>query len=171
MHGQGDHRYDNVRIGLNARLDTLQAAILIEKLAVFDEEIERRNAAADTYAANLAGLVATPTLAPATTSVWAQYTIRVPEAIGRDRLAAGLKELGVPTAIYYPIPLSQQTAYKHFPTAPGGTPVSDRLAADVLSLPMHADLDAPTLTRVTDAVAQCVRELSGKVQASASSSA
>ena len=113
QHGQGVDKYDNVRIGLNGRLDTLQAAILLEKLRIFPEEIERRNRIADRYNTALAGVARVPRLSERTTAVWAQYTSAVP-AGRRDPLAAGLKARGVPTAIYYPVPVHRQTAYRAF---------------------------------------------------------
>jgi dTDP-4-amino-4,6-dideoxygalactose transaminase len=150
MHGQGSDRYDNIRIGLASRLDTIQAAILIEKLKIFPDEIEARDRVARRYSEGLAGIAITPTLPAGSTSVWAQYTIRVAGG-RRDKLAAALKAEGIPTAIYYPIPLHRQQAYKHYPVGEGGVAVSDRLAAEVISLPMHAYLDAPTQDRIIDA--------------------
>ncbi len=150
MHGQGTDRYDNVRIGLASRLDTVQAAILIEKLKIFPDEIEARNRIARRYSEALGDIAIVPTVPPGSTSVWAQYTIRVAGG-RRDRLTAALKAEGIPTAIYYPIPLHRQQAYKHFPVGEGGVAVSDRLAAEVVSLPMHAYLDAPTQDRIIDA--------------------
>jgi len=151
MHGQGSDRYDNVRIGLASRLDTIQAAILSEKLKIFPDEIEARNRVARRYSEALGDVVIVPQVPPGSTSVWAQYTIRV-AAGGRDKLAAALKAEGIPTAIYYPIPLHRQQAYKHFPVGEGGVAVSDRLASEVISLPMHAYLDEPTQNRIIDAV-------------------
>jgi dTDP-4-amino-4,6-dideoxygalactose transaminase len=150
MHGQGSDRYDNIRIGLASRLDTIQAAILSEKLKVFPDEIEARNRIARRYAEALADIVVVPRVPPGSTSVWAQYTIRVAGG-RRDRLAAALKAEGIPTAIYYPIPLHRQQAYKHFPVGEGGVAVSDQLAGEVISLPMHAYLDEPTQGRIIDA--------------------
>jgi dTDP-4-amino-4,6-dideoxygalactose transaminase len=150
MHGQGSDRYDNIRIGLASRLDTIQAAILIEKLKIFPDEIEARNRIARRYAEGLGDIVIVPKVPPGSTSVWAQYTIRVAGG-RRDKLAAALKAEGIPTAIYYPIPLHRQQAYKHYPVGEGGVAVSDRLAAEVISLPMHAYLDAPTQDRIIDA--------------------
>jgi dTDP-4-amino-4,6-dideoxygalactose transaminase len=150
MHGQGSDRYDNVRIGLASRLDTMQAAILIEKLKIFPDEIEARDRVARRYSDGLAGAAITPTVPAGSMSVWAQYTIRVPGG-RRDGLAAALKAEGIPTAIYYPIPLHRQQAYKHYPVGEGGVAVSDKLAAEVISLPMHAYLDAPTQDRIIDA--------------------
>lgn len=151
VHGQGSDKYDNVRIGVNGRLDTLQAAILIEKLKIFPDEITARNRVAERYAAGLRDVVAVPEVPSATKSVWAQYTIRVPGG-QRDRLAADLKAQGIPTAVYYLKPLHLQTAYKHFPVAANGLPVSERLAGEVLSLPMHPYLDAPVQDRIIEAV-------------------
>jgi dTDP-4-amino-4,6-dideoxygalactose transaminase len=150
MHGQGSDRYDNVRIGLASRLDTIQAAILIEKLKIFPDEIEARNRIARHYSEALGDIVIVPKLPPGSTSVWAQYTIRIAGG-RRDRLAAALKAEGIPTAIYYPIPLHRQEAYKRYPVGEGGAAVSDRLAAEVVSLPMHAYLDAPMQDRIIDA--------------------
>ncbi len=150
MHGQGSDRYDNIRIGLASRLDTIQAAILIEKLKIFPDEIETRNRIARRYSEALRDLVIVPKVPPGSTSVWAQYTIRVAGG-RRDKLAAALKAEGIPTAIYYPIPLHRQQAYKHYPVGEGGVTVSDRLAGEVISLPMHAYLDAPTQDRIIDA--------------------
>ena len=143
-------KYDNVRIGLASRLDTIQAAMLIEKLKIFPDEIDARDRVARRYAEGLADVAIVPTVPAGSTSVWAQYTIRVAGG-RRDRLAAALKAEGIPTAIYYPIPLHRQQAYKHYPVGEGGVAVSDRLAAEVISLPMHAYLDAPTQDRVIDA--------------------
>ena len=156
VHGQGTDKYDNVRIGLTARLDTMQAAILIEKLKIFDDEISARNKVADRYARGLGNIVTVPRLASGCSSVWAQYTIRLPKGVDRDGFAAALKEQGIPTAIYYPKSMHQQTAYRHFPVADGGLPVSELLSADVISLPMHAYLDEATQDRVIAAVRDAV---------------
>src|SRR5215475_11233865 len=152
VHGQGSDKYDNVRIGLTARLDTIQAAILIEKLKIFDDEIAARNTVAERYSRGLGNVVTVPHLAAGCTSVWAQYTIRLPEGTDRDGFAGALKAQGVPTAIYYPKSMHQQTAYRDFPVADNGLPISERLSADVISLPMHAYLDEPTQDRVIAAV-------------------
>src|ERR1700761_4867187 len=152
VHGQGSDKYDNVRLGLTGRLDTVQAAVLLEKLKIFDEEITARNKVAQRYAQGLGNVVAVPHLASGCSSVWAQYTIRLPEGTNRDGFAAALKAQGVPTAIYYPKSMHQQTAYRDFPVAEGGLPVSEALSSDVISLPMHAYLDEPTQERVIKAV-------------------
>lgn len=152
VHGQGADKYDNVRLGLTARLDTIQAAILIEKLKIFDDEIAARQRVADRYAQGLADVVTVPMVAPFGNSTWAQYTIRLPAGTDRDAFAASLKAKGVPTAVYYVKSMHQQTAYRHYPAADGGLPVSEKLSTEVISLPMHAYLDAPTQQRVIDAV-------------------
>ncbi|HET7491128.1 MAG TPA: DegT/DnrJ/EryC1/StrS family aminotransferase [Bradyrhizobium sp.] len=152
VHGQGFDKYDNVRLGLTARLDTVQAAVLLEKLKIFDDEIAARNKLADRYARALGNIVTIPRVASAATSVWAQYTIRLPGGIDRNEFASGLKAQGIPTAIYYPRSMHQQTAYRHFPVADGGLPISERLSSEVISLPMHAYLDESTQDRVIAAV-------------------
>src|SRR6185437_13123859 len=151
VHGHGSDKYDNVRIGLTSRLDTMQAAILIEKLKIFDDEIAARGRIARRYAEGLGDVVTVPKEPAGYTSVWAQYTIRVSGG-RRDALAAALRAEGIPTAIYYPIPLHRQQAYKHYPVGQGGVAVSERLAGEVISLPMHAYLDTPTQDRIMAAV-------------------
>ena len=155
VHGQGTDKYDNVRVGMNGRLDTLQAAILIEKLAIFDDEIVARNRIAQTYNDGLGDVAVVPTVLDGCVSTWAQYTIR---ARGKDRGAvlASLKDRGVPTAVYYPKPLHRQTAYRHFPVAGNGLPVSDRVAQDVFSLPMHAYLEADDQAYIIESVREAL---------------
>jgi dTDP-4-amino-4,6-dideoxygalactose transaminase len=140
VHGQGSDKYDNINIGINGRLDTLQAAVLLEKLRVFPDEIDRRQQVAERYGVALADVAIVPKVPPDLTSVWAQYTIRVPPQ-RRDALIAALDEQGVPTAIYYPRPLHRQTAYRGYPIAGNGLPVSERIADEVISLPMHPYLE------------------------------
>jgi dTDP-4-amino-4,6-dideoxygalactose transaminase len=142
-HGQGTDKYDNTRIGINGRLDTIQAAILIEKLKIFADEIEKRQVIARRYNDGLKDVATVPRVMDDCVSTWAQYTIKIGKG-RRDAVAAALKERGIPTAIYYPKPLHQQTAYKHYPSAGNGLPVSDVIAQEVLSLPMHPYL-APDL--------------------------
>lgn len=151
VHGGGSDKYDNVRLGLTARLDTVQAAVLIEKLKIFPDEIEARNRAAARYSAALADVAIVPAVPEDYLSVWAQYTLRLKPG-QREDFAKALAAEGVPTAIYYPKPLHRQTAYRHYPVADGGLPVTDRLAEEVISLPMHAYLDAATQDRIIGAV-------------------
>ena len=157
VHGQGSDKYDNVRIGLASRLDTMQAAILIEKLKIFPDEIDARNATARRYNEGLSDVAIVPAVPPGMTSVWAQYTIRV-QGGRRDALAAELKAERIPTAIYYPIPLHRQQAYKQYPVGKGGVAVSDQLADEVISLPMHAYLDASTQDRIIDATRRALKK-------------
>jgi len=157
MHGQGSDRYDNVRIGLASRLDTIQAAILSEKLKIFQDEIDARNKTANRYSEALKDIVTVPVVPAGSISVWAQYTIRVASG-GREAFGAALKAEGVPTAIYYPIPLHRQQAYRHYPVGKGGVAVSERLAAEVISLPMHAYLDAATQDRIIDATRRALKD-------------
>jgi dTDP-4-amino-4,6-dideoxygalactose transaminase len=151
IHGQGADKYDNVRIGINGRLDTIQAAVLIEKLDIFADELAAREAIARRYDAALRELAIVPRLPEGLTSVWALYTIRLP-AGARDRVMAALAAQGIPTGVYYPKPLHRQDAYRHYPVAGNGLPVTDRLADEVLSLPMHAYLDEATQDRIVAAL-------------------
>ncbi len=134
-----DPKYLNVRIGMNSRMDTIQAAVLLEKLKIFEDEIAARNRVADRYAQGLGDIVKTPTVQAGGVSVWAQYTIEVPKDVqgGRDDLGPALREHGVPTAVYYPIPIHKQGVYSGYPVAPGGLPVTQAKAGKVISLPMH----------------------------------
>jgi dTDP-4-amino-4,6-dideoxygalactose transaminase len=153
VHGQGSDKYENVRIGVNGRLDTMQAAVLIEKLKIFPDEIETRERVARRYNDLLGDVAIVPELADGNTSVWAQYTLRIPDG-DRAAFQAALKAQGVPTAIYYPKPLHRQTAYKAYPSAGNGLPVSERLSAEVVSLPMHPYLTEEVQDRVVAAVRQ-----------------
>jgi dTDP-4-amino-4,6-dideoxygalactose transaminase len=153
IHGQGTEKYENVRIGVNSRLDTIQAAILIEKLKIFPEEIGLREKVARRYNELLgrSNRIRVPHVIEGAQSTWAQYTIQVED---RDRLQSDLKAKGIPTAVYYPIPLSVQRGYSHFPSAP--IPVSEKLSKTVISLPMHPYLDAETQDRIVEAVLESV---------------
>lgn len=157
VHGEGVDKYDCVRIGMTGRLDSIQAAILLEKLKIFPDEILARDRVAARYGAGLADVATVPRVGNQSTSVWAQYTIRLAPG-RRDRLAAALKAQGIPTAIYYAKPLHRQQAYRGFPLADGGVPVSERLAEEVISLPMHAYLEASVQDRIIDAVRDALAE-------------
>lgn len=153
VHGKGSHKYYNERIGMNSRLDTLQAAILIEKLAVYGDEIEKRQAVAARYNAGLSNRFETPYIPEGLKSIWAQYTLKTASSAEREALQQRAKEAGVPTVIYYPVPLHRQNAYKDFPSDPSGLPVSDDLASRVVSLPMHPYLETATQEKIIAAVA------------------
>ncbi|HQF31661.1 MAG TPA: DegT/DnrJ/EryC1/StrS family aminotransferase, partial [Hyphomicrobiales bacterium] len=153
FHGKGRDKYDNVRLGLNSRLDTLQAAILIEKLAIFAEEIEARNRIAARYSAALADVATVPVIPESYGSAWAQYTLRTER---RDAVAAACQAAGVPTAVYYPIPLHRQTGYRDIASAVRPMPVSETAAAEVISLPMHPYLGTADQDRVIAAVRSAI---------------
>jgi UDP-2-acetamido-2-deoxy-ribo-hexuluronate aminotransferase len=140
-----DPKYLNMRIGMNSRLDTIQAAILLEKLAVFPWEIEARNRVAARYSERLAGAAKVPFVIEGCISTWAQYTIEIED---RDGLGARLKQEQIPSAVYYPVPLHQQVPYARYPSGPGGLPVTEAKAERVISLPMHPDLDEATQDRI-----------------------
>ncbi len=145
-----DPKYLNARVGMNSRLDTLQAAILLEKLAVFEDEIALRQVVAARYAEGLAGHCrSVPTVIAGGVSTWAQYVI---EHDDRDGLAAHLRGQGIPTAVYYPVPMHLQPPYADYPLAPDGLPVSEVAAGRVLALPMHPYLDEATQDRIIEAV-------------------
>jgi dTDP-4-amino-4,6-dideoxygalactose transaminase len=156
FHGKGNDRYQNIRIGMNSRLDTIQAAILLEKLAIFPSEIEARQRVADRYHEGLGDVLATPVVAGAAKSVWAQYTLLAKSPEARAPILEACKLAGVPTMIYYPIPLSQQEGYKHYPGVAGGVPVSEDLARRVFSLPMHPYLPEDQQDYIIDVVRKAV---------------
>lgn len=154
VHGQNlDDKYDNIRVGMNGRMDTLQAAILLEKLAIFPGEIEARGRIAARYHQKLSNVATPQRLLRDAVSTWAQYTVRLPEGADRGTVQTRLREAGVPTAIYYPKPLHRQTAYQHFPVQGGELKVSDALSRDVISLPMHAYLGEETQDHIVEALA------------------
>ena len=152
-HGAGRQKYEIVRLGLNARLDTLQAAILLPKLAIFADEIEQRHTLAAYYNAALSDVVQTPMTPNDAQSTWAQYTIQLDN---RDGVAAQLKEQGIPTAIYYPRPMDQQTAYREYSDGPGSLTTCEMLSDRVLSLPMHAYMAEDTAAQICRAVREAV---------------
>jgi len=152
LHGKGSEKYDNVRIGLNSRLDTIQAAILLEKLKIFPKELKLRQIVADKYDSSLGQLVKTPKIKSNGTSAWAQYTLILES---RDSIQKELKEAGIPSVIYYPNPLSKQSGYKHYPSVSTGVRQSEYLSEHVLSLPMHPYLD----TRQQDSIINELKRL------------
>ena len=150
-----DPKYLNVRIGMNSRMDTIQAAVLIEKLKIFEDEIAARNRVADRYAQGLGDLVTTPAVIDGGVSVWAQYTI---ETKDRDGLALHLREAGVPSAVYYPIPIHKQGVYSGYPVAPAGLPVTEAKSHQVISLPMHPYLTEDDQDQVIAALGAFVKK-------------
>ena len=150
-----DPKYLNVRIGMNSRMDTIQAAVLLQKLTIFEDEIAARNRVANRYAEGLGDLVKTPTVIEGGVSVWAQYTIEIP---GRDGLGAQLRDQGVPTAVYYPIPIHRQGVYSGYPVAPDGLPVTEAKAGQVISLPMHPYLSEDDQDQIVAAIRAFVKK-------------
>jgi len=147
-HGQGSNKYQNVRLGWNSRLDTLQAAILMAKLSIFPEELKLRNAVAERYHALLGGRVKVPTIPASAYSSWAQYTLVLED---RDRIASYLGKHGIPTVVYYPEPLHYQEAFRSFPRL-NDLSRSERLSRRVLSLPMHPYLETEAQEQIADAI-------------------
>ncbi len=148
-HGKGGAKYDIVRVGLNSRLDTLQAAVLLAKLPVLDDDVAARDAVTRRYDAAFAGKVGLPARLAGRRSAWAQYTIRLDD---RDAVVEALKEKGIPSAVYYPLPMHLQSAYAQFGNGEGSLPVSESLSRSVLSLPIHAYLHDTAVERICEGV-------------------
>lgn len=153
VHGMGADKYDNVRIGMNSRLDTLQAAVLLEKLRVFDDETRARQEIADQYSRQLPDSVTVPVPAPDVRSTWAQYTVQLDD---RKAVAARLRDDGVQTAVYYPVPLHRAMAYAGYPGSKRRFPVAETLAARVLTLPVHPYLTGEERATVVRSLAAAV---------------
>ena len=151
VHGQGSDKYNNIRIGINGRLDTMQAAVLLAKMEIFDEEIGLRNKVASRYSDKLNGHVTTPFVHPDCVSVWAQYSIL---AEGRDEMLKKLKSKGVPTAVYYPKPLHLQDAFRDLGYKRGDFPISERIADSIFSIPMHPYLSAEDQDYIINAIVE-----------------
>jgi dTDP-4-amino-4,6-dideoxygalactose transaminase len=153
-HGQGATSDDGVRLGFNGHMSSIQAAILLEKLTIFEDEMALRRQVADRYTQALKDLVKTPTIVDMCVSSWSQYTIRLDN---RDEVAQSLTGKGVPSRIYYPKPLNEQPAYRRFPVAPNGVLASKYLSMDVLSLPIHPYLDAKTQDHIIEQLCEAIR--------------
>lgn len=149
LHGMGSHKYEHVRVGVNGRLDTIQAAVLIERLRSFDRELEQRREVAARYHELLGGVVDVPRVPEGTVPTWAQFTIRSP---ARDAVAARLRHAGIPSAIHYPAPIPAQPAFRRFPVVRGGVPVAEELSRTILSLPIHPHLVEEDQRRICDSV-------------------
>lgn len=154
-HGRGSDRYHTERIGLNGRLDTIQAAVLLAKLEIFDEELQARDEIARRYDENLAGAVNVPAVREGVRSTWAQYTLRTPH---RDSIIRALADVGIPAAVYYPVPLHRQPPYARYPSAAPSLPVAEELCGEVVSLPIHPYLDRGVQQRIIDEVRSAVSE-------------
>jgi dTDP-4-amino-4,6-dideoxygalactose transaminase len=156
IHGMGRVRYTHDRIGMTARLDSMQAAVLIEKLRLFAGELTARQGVADRYAEGLKDVVRVPQLAAGATSSWAQYVITLPQGANRQAIQERLNQHGVPTAIYYPMGMHEQTPYAHYPVAEGGLPITEDLCHRVLALPMHPYLEIDTQSYIIEKVIEAV---------------
>jgi dTDP-4-amino-4,6-dideoxygalactose transaminase len=150
-HGEGTTRYEVIRTGMNGRLDTLQAAVLLAKLTVFEDELLARARIAAAYDARLGNAVTIPARVPDSESAWAIYSILLPDAASRDAMQAGLRAAGVPTAIYYPRPLHHQPAYRDAHDG-ASLPVSENISGRILALPIHPDMSEDDVARVCEAV-------------------
>ncbi|MGE3319625.1 MAG: DegT/DnrJ/EryC1/StrS family aminotransferase [Candidatus Berkiella sp.] len=150
-HGCGKDRYDHIHIGMNSRLDTLQAAILLEKLAIFPQEHKRREQIAQLYSQQLPEQLQLPSVSPDYTHAWGLYTVVCPQGV-RDNLMQHLSEAGVPSNVYYRKPLHLQPAYEHFPRAHKQLKVTERLCQQVLSLPMHPYLSDDQVSYISECV-------------------
>jgi len=160
VHGMGKKKYEYERIGMNARISTIQAAILLEKLAIFPSELIERQKVADLYHFHLNDLntdVQLPVLHSKTTSSWAQYTIVLPEEINRDKLQKNLAAKDIPTAVYYPIPLNRHKPYKDYPVANNGLGVTNALSKSVLSLPMHPYLSEDNIIHISKNINELIK--------------
>lgn len=152
VHGQGQDRYDNVRIGINGRMDNLQAAVLLPKLSVFGGEIVRRNEVAARYTNQLSEQLTTPIVADGCTSVWAQYSVLAHDLKQRDAILTGLRAADIPAMIYYVRPLHQQKAFEFLGHRRGDFPVAENTSSRIFSLPMHAYLEDAEIDAVSAAV-------------------
>ena len=160
-HGKGSHKYDNVRIGINGRLDTLQAAILLPKLEIFDSEIKQRQEVAARYSTAFKDIVKIPHVPDGLLSAWAQYAVLTDK---RDSYLDKLKALGIPTAVYYPRPLHLQTAFSHLGYRPGDFPVAEQTSDRIFSLPMYPYLDSSDQNKIIEAVKQAHENISRDVR-------
>ena len=162
VHGMGNNRYEYDRIGMNARMSTIQAAILLEKLAIFPDELKKRQQVADYYNACLEKLdlgLQLPTLKKNIQSSWAQYTIILPTNIDRSLLQEALKLRDIPTAVYYPIPLNEHKPYKDYPVSKAGLKITYELSKNVLSLPMHPYLEMKDIIYISNNIGEAINSI------------
>jgi len=151
VHGQSfdGNKYDNVRIGLNARMDTIQAAILLEKLKLYDEELEQRNRVAASYTNKLNDILVTPVIPDGQSSVWAQYSVQSEK---REKIRSALEEKGIPSAVFYPVPIHRSTAYEHLKYSVGAFPTSEAVSKQIFSLPMHPYLKESDIQLIANTI-------------------
>lgn len=149
VHGKGSDKYDNIRIGMNSRLDTIQAAVLSEKLRFFDEEVEGCNRVAAAYTERLRDKVKTPTVLPGYDSSWAQYTVRFSDEKQREEAASRLREAGIPSMVYYRKPMHALKAFEHMQTYKSDCKTAEETCRTCLSLPMHAYLQESGIDKIS----------------------
>jgi len=152
VHGKGRQKYDNVRLGMNSRLDTLQAAILLEKLAIYSDEIKARQDIANRYMESLKDIIDIPSVPEGYTSVWAQFTLTASASDARKKLMLSLAENDIPSVIYYPKPLHKQTAFTNFSSSTCNMKTSDQLSQTVFSIPMHPYLSFDDQTHIIEVI-------------------
>lgn len=152
VHGQGTTKYDNVRIGINGRFDTIQAAIILAKLDIFEDEISKRNEIADAYTRQLNSWIKVPVIREGNVSVWAQYTLEAKTSDEKQQIQDALAEKGIPSANYYPIPMHLSTAYAHLGYKKGDLPICEAQAERVFSIPMHPYLDQATIDTICETI-------------------
>ena len=152
VHGQGSDRYDNIRMGINGRLDTIQAAVLLSKLTVFDDEIEKKNLIAKKYDSYFSGSFITPSIPEGFYSSYAQYTLQGKDTRQRNEIISKMKEAGIPIMVYYPVPMHKQTAYKYLGYKTNDFPVCEKFSNTVFSLPMHAYLTDDELSFIAEGI-------------------
>lgn len=154
LHGKGGSKYDHRIIGINSRLDTLQAAVLLQKLSIFDDELARRSINAQKYTAAFSSFGIAPVIPPDTVSVWSQYTLRLPDKVMRDRLKLALSTCGIPSMVYYPAPLHLQPAFTYLGGKKGMLPVAEAACEQVLSIPVHAYLSDEDVALIINSVTE-----------------
>jgi len=152
IHGMGENKYENVRVGLNGRMDTIQATILISKMSLFDDEVKMRNKVAQQYSSNLNQCVVTPNIPDGYISAWAQYSILAKDEVQRNKIQCKLKEDEIPSAIYYPIPLHLQKAFSSLGYAIGDFPISEEISNQIISLPMHPYLETQDIDKISSTI-------------------
>ncbi|MDP4092273.1 MAG: DegT/DnrJ/EryC1/StrS family aminotransferase [Bacillota bacterium] len=156
VHGQGSDKYENVRLGINGRLDTIQAAVLLAKLEIFNEEINLRNKVAAKYTRELSGYVKTPCVKEGCISTWAQYSVLAKDSSQKAGVLNNLKKNNIPAAVYYPIPLHLQTVFKNLGYVKGQFPVSENVCERIFSLPMHPYLSDIDMNTIVDVIKKSV---------------
>ena len=159
VHGQGNYKYKNVRVGINGRLDTIQAAILLVKLAAFDDELAARNRIAAQYTIGLKNVLKTPSVPDGLVSSWAQYSVIADDQKKRNMIRDTLKKAGVPTAVYYPLPLHLQQAFRDLGYQDGDFPVSEDISKRIFSLPMHPYIQDEAIEKITEVIQSCCKQI------------